>query len=486
MTAVMAAGVNPAQIKAKPMPTPPTLIAGLMAVMALMAGLMAARYRLAMRPLPTMPTLPTDMETSHKRPALRSRRSASAASSKRACPKRGLGELFWPIVIRSTATVRCVCDCHGGRREKYILEDFGRSPTDTKGCGVNEPYRFIKNLQQAIRKPNGRKSTVKDMLVLAPQNDPFYAGNGVEGEKGRWFARLWERFGYGSGTHLRRIHYRLDAQKNILKPDGELYENNQECWNYMQQASRQARYMGLVNPEEVVDRRNPNPRIYMGPGASGWEEIQHDQGWAYEFYGFMLPSLEIPEPSLNLPELSPTGYAYHNAMQRYHVEVWAEKTTMDDILVPLCSQTATNYVSGAGYLSITAMVKLLRQRVHELEKPCRILYVSDFDAAGKNMPRQMARQMQYWIDTYAADCDIRVEPIVMTAEQAREYPEAPDTGAVELDAMEAINPGELERIVRGSIAPFRDPELRTRVQEVAGEAQDALDEEFEDTCAIEL
>jgi hypothetical protein len=50
---------------------------------------------------------------------------------------------------------------------------------DTKGCGVSEPYRFIKNLQQAIRKPNGRKSTVKDMLVLSQQNDPFYAGNGA-------------------------------------------------------------------------------------------------------------------------------------------------------------------------------------------------------------------------------------------------------------------------------------------------------------------
>jgi hypothetical protein len=35
------------------------------------------------------------------------------------------------------------------------------------------PYEFIKNLQQAIRKPNGRKSTVKDMLVLSQQNDPL-------------------------------------------------------------------------------------------------------------------------------------------------------------------------------------------------------------------------------------------------------------------------------------------------------------------------
>ena len=88
------------------------------------------------------------------------------------------------------------------------------------------PYQFIKNLQQAIRKPNGRKSTVKDLLVLAPQNDPFYAGNGVEGDKARWFAELWERFGYGSGAHLRRVHYRIVSEGNIVKPDGELYDNN--------------------------------------------------------------------------------------------------------------------------------------------------------------------------------------------------------------------------------------------------------------------
>jgi hypothetical protein len=58
------------------------------------------------------------------------------------------------------------------------------------------PYQSIKNLQQAIRKPDGRKSTVKDMLVLAPQNDPFYAGNGVEGDK----APGLRNFGRGSVT----------------------------------------------------------------------------------------------------------------------------------------------------------------------------------------------------------------------------------------------------------------------------------------------
>jgi hypothetical protein len=347
------------------------------------------------------------------------------------------------------------------------------------------PYQFIKNLQQAIRKPDGRKSTVKDMLVLSQQNDPFYAGNGAEGDKARWFAELWERFGYGSGVHLRRVHYRIVSEGNILKPDGELYENNSRCWEYMQGASRQARYLGLVDPEEIVDRRNPAPNIYMGPGASGWEN-QEEPGWDYDFYGWGLPGLEIPRASLELPDLYPTGYAYNDAMQRYHVEVWAEKTTMDDVLVPLCRQTATNYVSGAGYQSITAMVSLLRNRVRYLDKPCRLLYVSDFDSAGKNMPRQVARQLQYWIKEYAADCDVRIEPIVMTAEQARDYPAAPDTGAVELDAMEAIDPGRLERIVRRSISPFRDRGLRQRVASTESEARGALEEELEEVCESEL
>jgi hypothetical protein len=348
------------------------------------------------------------------------------------------------------------------------------------------PYEFIKNLQQAIRKPNGRKSTVKDMLVLSQQNDPFYAGNGVLGEQAHWFAELWKRFGYGSGVHLRRVHYRIDAEHNVFKPDGELYVNNKSCWEYMQSASRQARYLGLVDPEEVVDRRNPDPHIYMGPGSVAWH-TREEPGWAYEFYGFELPGLEVPSPSLELPEISPVGYDYHNALQRYHVEVWAEKTTMDDILLPLCSRTATNYVSGAGYMSITATVRLLRQRVRQLDKPCRVLYVSDYDDAGQNMPRQMSRQLQYWISRYAADsCDIRVEPIVMTAEQAKDYPAAPDTGAVELDAMEALEPGKLARIVRRAVSPFRDRELRERVLETKEEAQETLDEEFEDVCAEEL
>ena len=52
--------------------------------------------------------------------------------------------------------------------------------------------------------------------------------------------------------------------------------------------------------------------------------------------------------------------------------------------------------------------------------------------------------------------------------------------------MEAIDPGRLERIVRRAISPFRDRGLRTRAWEVAQEAQENLDEHFEEECADEL
>jgi hypothetical protein len=50
---------------------------------------------------------------------------------------------------------------------------------------------------------------VADLLILAEKNDPFYAGSPVQRAKAAWFADLWARFGYTTGVHLRRVHYRI-------------------------------------------------------------------------------------------------------------------------------------------------------------------------------------------------------------------------------------------------------------------------------------
>jgi hypothetical protein len=343
------------------------------------------------------------------------------------------------------------------------------------------PYQALKGLQHAVRHARGRKPPIKDLIVLSPQNDPFYAGTETQVAMAEWFADI---FGQSTGAHLRRIHYRLVARGDVVRADGVLYENKENSWSYLNNASRFARYLGLTDPEDLVDRRNPTPHIYMSPS------LGFGPGWSYEVDTNPLDRISTHLGNNHLPPVGVDtevfGYTYEEALQPYHVEVWAEKTTMNDILVPLCSSLGANYVSGAGYQSITAMVSLLRSRVAGLEKPIRVLYVSDYDKAGRNMPKQMARQMEFWIERYASEYDIRVEPIVMTQEQAEDYPPAPDTGAVELDAMEELSPGTLAQIVRENTAQFRDFGLTRKVHENARAAREAVATAVHDAIADEL
>jgi hypothetical protein len=346
----------------------------------------------------------------------------------------------------------------------------------------NTPYDQLKVLQQAVREERGRKPPITDLIVLAPQRDPFNAGSETQVAMAEWFAGV---FGEVAGTHLRRIHYRLVSRGDVVRADGILYENNANSWAYLNDASRQARYLGLVDPEHLVDRRNPEPHINLAPRLGSEPE------WGYELNTHSLDRIstylgnDIFDPVS--VSASASGYLYEEVLQPYHVEVWAEKTTMNDILVPLCRRLGANYVSGAGYQSITAMVGLL-SRVGRLHKPTRVLYVSDYDSAGRNMPRQMARHMEFWSmrNGTQGTYDIRVEPIVMTAEQAEKYPAAPDTGAVELDAMEELDPGRLARIVREGVAQFRDPGLFRRVRDNGRAAQELVEEEVAEAIVEEL
>jgi hypothetical protein len=339
---------------------------------------------------------------------------------------------------------------------------------------MSTPYERIKALQQAERL-SGNRLTIPDLLVLTPDKDPFYAGSEASMAAAEWFAGLFERFG-GWGSHLRRMHYAVLSGGDVARPDGRPYRNEKKHWEYLQLGSRQARYLGKVDPEDLVDKRNPEPHIYQSPYYDSEPSFTHE---------VHTNGLDRFHPSLSAePFFAPLlgtrteieGYEYANALQAYHVEVWAEKSTMNDVLIPLCRRLGVNFVSGAGYQSVTTMVKLLRSRVAVLEKPLRVLYVSDYDAAGRNMPKQMARHMEFWSERYGTDYDIRVEPIVMTAEQSADYPPAPDSGAVELDAMEVIHPGRLARIVQAAVAQFRDFGLPEKVREAEQQAGEVLQE----------
>jgi hypothetical protein len=309
---------------------------------------------------------------------------------------------------------------------------------------------------------------VDDLIALARKNDPFYMGTSGDREWAEWFAYLWRQFQYGYGVHLRRVHYQIISQNPPVRlPNGKPYENTELCWDALSNAAKAARYLKLVDPGAFVDRRNPEPRIYA---ASAYGTPYISTIGEIDEYDTELPDFPA------LPQYDLSGYS---GQQRYHLEIWCEKSTQNDILIPLCQEYGVNLITGVGELSITATLAAVR-RAAEGGKPARLFYVSDFDPAGQSMPVAVARKIEYFLRDEDLDADIRLYPIVLTPDQCKIYqlPRTPikaterragafeeryGAGATELDAMEALHPGELRRILRRHIERYYDTELNQRV-----------------------
>ena len=163
-------------------------------------------------------------------------------------------------------------------------------------------YRSIKKLGKEMG------LSVKDLLVLSTNNDPFYVGMPAQITNARWFADVWERFGYTTGVHLRRVHYALISQMPLIKLPTTLswtnketetkqytdeYINEDRCWTWLENASKYARYLGLVDPDAFIDRRNPDAQIFANWDV--WDDPEPDyavvegQYSGGEYYG--LPGL---------------------------------------------------------------------------------------------------------------------------------------------------------------------------------------------------
>ncbi len=310
---------------------------------------------------------------------------------------------------------------------------------------------------------------VKNLLALSPANDPFYAEVPHREEAARWFSDIWDRLGFQHGVHLRRAHYVIVSQSNpISKPDGSPYLNTENDWKFLGVASLAARYLNLIPADALVDRRNPDPVVNV------------------EFADFPAPhtlvanaeSLEGTLPSvLPLPEIFLSGF---RAEQDYLVEVWCEKSAQNDILVPLGGRLGFNLITGVGEMSETA-TRMAVGRAHDAGKPMRILYMSDFDPAGRSMPVAVARKIEYKLHAIGSDADIELEPIILMPGQCEKFslPRTPikDTerragrfeyrfgsGATELDALEALHPGVLAEIVTKEVSRYLDPTLVGRVE----------------------
>jgi hypothetical protein len=327
---------------------------------------------------------------------------------------------------------------------------------------------------KALAEELGRPMFTLEVL----RNDPFTAGQPGRKAGAEWFAQLWESLEIKPGAHLHRIHYLIVSQAEpVLMPNGAAYENTRYCEKILERASLDARYLGLIQLTDLVDRRNEEPIINLSGEEEGYGLIF---ATGSQLDDYRSPELEIPHLVINPPTI----------LQGHHTEIWIEKTTVDDVVRPLAVRLGVNLVRGAGELSLTRCNQFVDRAVAS-GRPVRILYVSDFDPGGASMPVAAARKIEYLLQQRDVDLDIQLRPVVLTHEQCAHYrlPRTPlketekraarfearfGEGGTELDALEALHPGVLARILEEEVSRYHDADLDGRVEETTAAVQEDL------------
>jgi hypothetical protein len=334
----------------------------------------------------------------------------------------------------------------------------------------------------------------EDLFVMDRKADPFIIDAPAAVKHAEWFGDAWDRVGLVGEDHIRRIHYIL-ASTGALLPGGKRsaprpYENTTKDSDWLVKASLAARILDTVDAEAFVDRRNAEIVENAPPREADPEpdyEIEFpedrdadDAAALKDLFGF-----GIAEPVV-------WGYDYAAADQATLVELYIEKSTLRDVLEPLCKELGVNYGEAKGYESISHHIAMLR-RAEKLGKPLHVLHIADFDPAGTFMTQAIARSLQFWRKKLGITVRVTVEQVALTREQVEKYklPRKPidedddrkenfearfGEDAVELDALQALHPGVLERLVREAVAPWHDQRLREALEAAQDDADDVVSE----------
>lgn len=364
---------------------------------------------------------------------------------------------------------------------------------------------------KAELRAQGQKVTYADLLALSEKNDPYGVFSAGRIEKAEWAAEIWQQMGEPSMFHIRRMHYWL-VSSGTKKPDGTIYQNTENDWKWLTDAVKYARYLNLLQADGLTDQRNPAPEIcadYTGDYISvGVYDAEYDPDIGMSYHGIFGSVEEYARNRAETAQFNSEIEIDYQRAQPYHIELWAEKSTINDILLPICRRYGANLVTALGQVSLTQCVALVGRAV-EANKPVRIFYISDFDPAGLSMPAAAARKIEWCTDQIDVDVDIELVPVALTHEQCIEFqlPRTPikssdksrgkfeeryGEGATELDALEALHPGELSVIMKEAISPFYDADIDDEVQrarndisnDIAQQIRDGIVEQAPETCDI--
>jgi len=348
-------------------------------------------------------------------------------------------------------------------------------------------HEQIKQVLLEQGKQQGLNTT--EMKVLS--RDPFFVGSDKEYVEARWAAGLWDRMmsSRRKALHLRGFHYWIMSQ-GINKPDGGKYAHGADPakdWSFLLRASQMARYLGIGKWENLVDLKHPDPKDYdnyfVGSGLERSGEVDIQTELNTKFEGIVGEFLQ--ELLHSAPRYSGDGY------QMYHNEVWCEKGSMGFVIEPACRKYEACYQALVGQSSVEKVNMAAERAVRAVKagKKVRIFYISDWDRYGASMVSAVARKLEF-MTLGEQDMDMKLCKLALNDDQINKFklPKAPKHGeaVVELDALEAIHPGELGKIVEQALRPYFDEEKPKIVNEENRRIRDKVKEILEEKLQAPL
>ena len=250
-----------------------------------------------------------------------------------------------------------------------------------------------------------------------------------------------EIFGqYDMPLTLRQIYYRLVADFGM--------PNRRSAYNTLSRMLVRAREQGEVDDTRIEDRSR--------------ETLGGD-------FGFPGPEEYLKYKIDNFRRVS-----YQRKMWEFqprYIEVWVEKDALSRVISAITNKYSVVVCPSRGYSSYTYLKRMaVEDRFQKYtDKPIVVLDFRDHDPSGI----QMTEDLQNRLDRYGGDLDITVNRIALTIEQVRRYKLIPNPTKIadprspkyhllygnECWELDAIEPSELQRIVKESIIDFIDASL---------------------------
>jgi hypothetical protein len=322
-----------------------------------------------------------------------------------------------------------------------------------------------------------------DLTVLTLSKDPYRMHTVANHRDAAWFKEHLKKAGVFGTIHLRGFHYRLVARGDITLPSGKPYINDETCCNWLNQASKPARWLEYIGFDRIVDNRNDPPVIRVADDLeprNGEPRIGSGDPVPYIYGANFLPKIEIDDDNL---------------VQPYRVILAGEKSSLREELEPLVDEIGGELILPSGEFSDTLIYDFVRRAADD-GRPAVVIYFSDFDPSGNQMPVSVSRKIQALVDLKFPDLQIELHHAALTTDHVRRlnlpstplkdgeqradrWRDAQGQEQTEIDALMALHPGELRRIAREAVAPFYDFDVADRLEDARNEWEEEANEALE-------